>query len=321
MRHPLRALATLALALAGGCAHGPPPFRATRFEIEETQSGPRPWLRATVAGQPIRLLFDTGAAQSLLPASFARARKLARRGSGYDSTLVDSNGRRVEMVQLANVPVQFEGASAPVALDFLQNPVDGADEAILAPQELLRRGWAMVIDLEHAELRFEPEAGTIPPPPGFGPWREVDYHGCMSNGPFNRVHRVVKAEVNGVPAEMLIDTGATTTALARNNPAIPSMLARSGDRGRTVGVLSTGAGLILDDVPIAFAGQVFSTSTLVIPASHQCWQGAIGTDLLRHCAILWGSSELRMACRTPGGAAPSALAPVPQAHQGPPRNQ
>jgi hypothetical protein len=297
MRRRIRGLIGLALTLACGCASGPPPFRATRLEIEETAAGPRPWVRATVAGESMRLLLDTGAFQSVLPASFARARKLARRGAGYNSAVMDSNGRRVEMIQLADVPVQFEGATDPVALDFLQNPVAGAEEGILAPQELLRRGWAMVIDLERKEVRFEPE--PLLPPAGFGPWRQVDYHGCMSDGPFNQVHRVVTIEVNGVPADMLVDTGATTTALARNNPAIPYMLARSGARSRNTGITSTGAGLILDDVSVAFGGQTYSTSALVVPASHQCWRGAIGTDLLRHCAILWRWSDLWVACRAP----------------------
>ena len=68
--------------------------------------------------------------------------------------VIDATGRHTRMTQLANVPVLFDGAAAPVPLDFLQNPAAAAAEPILVPQELLRRGWAMRIDLERGELRF-----------------------------------------------------------------------------------------------------------------------------------------------------------------------
>jgi predicted aspartyl protease len=307
MRHLSLFAAALAAALAAGCASAPPPVRGLRLELEETQLGPRPWVHLTVAGEPYRLLLDTGAQQHLLPAAFAKAHRLSRRGGGYDAFMIDSNGRRTKVSQLANVPVRFEGTAAPVLLDFTENPEASSTEGLLVPQTLMGRGWAMHVDLERRELSFLPEAEVSPRSTRLGPWRPVPFHRCATDDPFDQGHRVVTVLVNGIPAEMLLDTGANTTALARNNPALPSMAGRAGQRARNAGVASVGDLLILDDVPISLGGMSVTTSVSVLPASHSCFTGAIGTDLLRHCEMLWGESTMWLACRAPE--APAAARP------------
>jgi len=293
-------LATLLATLAGACAHGPPPLRATRVEVEDSGHGPRPFVRAMVAGKPLRLLLDTGATHSMLPASFVEAQRLRRRTSAADVELVDSNGHRATLGVAVDVPIQFEGEPTPTTLDFVVNPAPGWEEAILAPHELLRRGWAMTVDLERGELRLDPEDVALRRLGERGPARRVDFRTCRDEGLFNNIHRVVTASINGVPAEMLLDTGATRTALSRNNPALPSMAAASGRRGTSAGISSTGQGLLVDGVPVEFGGAAFVTPALVLAASQSCWEGAIGADLLRHCTMAWGWSTLWMACRPPG---------------------
>jgi hypothetical protein len=207
------------------------------------------------------------------------------------------------MSMLRDVPVQFEGGPGVTTLDFLMNTAGEEGEGLLVPQELLRRGWAMVLDLAQQELRFEPEEEALRRLGEGASAREMDFSGCFSEGPFNRTHRVVPATVNGVPAKMLIDTGAEVTALTRNNPAIPSMLSAVGRRGATGGIMSTGHNLVLDDVPIGFAGTSFVLPVVVLPSSLPCWQGVLGTDVLRHCTVVWGWSNLWVACRAPGDGA------------------
>jgi hypothetical protein len=173
---------------------------------------------------------------------------------------------------------------------------------VLAPQDLVRRGWALVIDLEHEELRYEPEDAALGRVRGEGgPLRELDFGGCLDEGFFERSHRIVGARVNGFAADMLVDTGAERTILARNNPALRSMLARTGDQGTAAGIASVGAGLLVPDVPIVFAETAFVTPVVVLPASQPCGHGVIGADLLRHCTVVWGWSKLWAACRSPAG--------------------
>jgi hypothetical protein len=59
------------------------------------------------------------------------------------------------------------------------------------------------------------------------------------------------------------------------------------------------------DVPVEVAGSGFVLKVLVHPTSRDCERGALGADLLRHCAIVWGWDDLWLACRPPGGARPA----------------
>jgi hypothetical protein len=202
------------------------------------------------------------------------------------------------MPLLPNVPVQFEGESSAGTLDFLMNPSAETAEGILAPQDLVRSGWALVIDFEREELRYEPEEGALKRLGG-EPLREVDFHRCRNEGFFQRARRVVSTWINGVPAEMLVDTGASRTVLARNNPALPSMLSVQGSRQTTIAVSSKGPGLVVEDVPVVFSKTSFVLPVNVQPASMSCGEGALGADVLRHCTLVWGWSSLWVACHAP----------------------
>jgi aspartyl protease len=158
-----------------------------------------------------------------------------------------------------------------------------------------------VIDLGHGKLTYEPEESALERlrKDASAPLHELDYSRCIHEGFFERNHRAVSATVNGVPAKMLIDTGASRTALARNNPALQSMLSREGNRGMTAAATSTGQNLLIDDVAIVFSETSFALPVIVHPVSSQCWQGAIGADLLRNCTLVWGYSSLHAACHAP----------------------
>lgn len=256
--------------------------------------GFQPLVRATVAGEPVTLLVDTGAPRSVLPEAFVRAHGLRRWPAATDVEMVDANGKAARMSVLPGVPLQFEGESTPLALDFLMNPGANAGP-ILAPQDLLGRGWAIVIDLGGGELRYEPEGDALKRLRERGsPLRELRYSGCRG-----RTHRVVRATVNGVPSDMLIDTGSESTTLARNHPALRSMESTLGQPGAALGVSSRGKALIVDQVPIGFAEATYVLPAMVLPVSGDCWKGAIGADLLRHCTLVWGWSSLWAACQAP----------------------
>jgi hypothetical protein len=213
--------------------------------------------------------------------------------------MVDGNGNIAVMPVLPEVPVQFEGESAGT-LDFLMSSSQETTEGVLAPQDIVRPGWALIIDLEREELRYEPEEGALKRVGGGpSPLREVDFHRCLDEGLFERAHRVVSTSINGVSADMLIDTGASHTVLARNNPALPSMLSAKGRRGTTVAMTSKGQTLFVNDVPVVFAETSFVMPVTVQPASMSCGKGALGADVLRHCTLVWGWSSLWAACRAP----------------------
>ena len=291
-------------AIGATCAHGTPPvLHTTRLVVVHTASGGfRPFIRAKVAGETVPLLLDTGAIRSFLPASFARRHSLPTRESrASDAQFIDANRNIRTMAVLPNVPVQFEGETTGGTLDFYLNPSDPADEGILAAQDLVSSGGALVIDLGREELRYEPEDAALARVRAESPvpLREVDLQRCLLDGFFERAHRIVSTRINGVQARMLIDTGASRTVLTRNNAALSSMMAMKGDRGQVLAVTSTGHGLVVQDVPIVFSETSFVTTVLVQPVSQPCYEGALGADVLRQCTIVWGAKSLWAACRPP----------------------
>jgi hypothetical protein len=205
------------------------------------------------------------------------------------------------MSLLYDVPVQFEGEAAGGTLDFVINPSGAGDEAVLLPQDIVRPGFVLVIDIGHEDLRYEPEESALKRlrDEASAPLRELDYKGCITEGFFERGHRIVTTSINGVSAKMLVDTGASRTVLSRNNPAIASMIARVGKIEATGAMYSTRKGLLVPDVAIVVSETSFLLPVLVNPESSTCWQGALGADLLRHCTLVWGWSSLWAACREP----------------------
>lgn len=256
----------------------------------------RAYVPVRVAGRPINLLVDTGAFQSVLPADFARESKLRRRAAPEGVFMVDAHGNRASLVYLDRVPVQFEGEAAGGTLDFVTSGSGDNDMALLAPQDLVRRGWVVVIDYGAEELRYEEEKAALQRLRQQGPVQELAYGTCDL---LSDAHRIVAATVNGVPVKMGIDTGADRTILARNNAALPSMLRAEGDRGETRGVVSVGQALAVPDVPVVLAGASFRVAVLVSPTSSSCGEGVLGGDLLQHCALAWGWSSVWVSCREP----------------------
>jgi hypothetical protein len=304
-----RLIARIACALflaSGGCAHRPPPaLHSTHLIVTNTATeGVRPLIRAKVGGHQITLLVDTGTFRSLLPLGFARAHNLVNHARSTGDYLIDANGKAIPIQLLSDVPTQFEGETTPGWLDFMISPSGSTDEGILAPQDIVRPGFALVIDLENEELRHEPEEDALKRlrAEGSAPVLDLDFHRCIEEGFFDRGHRIVSVSINGVSADMLVDTGSSHTTLSRNNPAIGSMTAVQGSRGATAAVASVGQALLVEDVPIVFSETTFVLPVIVQPASSSCWKGALGADLLRHCTLVWGRSKLWASCRTPAKA-------------------
>src|SRR5262245_8791580 len=210
-RFLLRVARVSAVVLIVSCAHRPPPpLHSSPLHVERSAGGFHPFVRAKVAGQQMSLLLDTGAIKSILPRGFARANNLLTSSEAFDRVTLDSNGNVARLPLLANVPVQFEGETSSGALDFLMTPSEATDEGILAPQDIVRPGWALVIDLGNQELRYEQEEAALKRLGGetSSPLREVEFHRCSNESFFERSHRVVTTNINGLSASMVLDTGA-----------------------------------------------------------------------------------------------------------------
>lgn len=296
--------ALAAAALAGGCAHKPPPVREVRLELVPGGGGggPMPYVEPEVAGVPTRLLLDSGAFQSVVPLSLARERGLAVRSNSGDPLMVDASGRETRLGRLPGLSVRFQGSAEAGAVEFLVNPRPGSP-AVLATNDLIGPGQALLIDLGKGLLAGGTEAEVVERLRAAPTAVEVPFEGCAGDGAFTDLHRVVTAQVNGVPARMMLDTGAERTMLNRNNPALETLLARRGGQGVTLGHGTSSSALLIDDVEVGLAGVAYPGSVIVAPASSRCWDGVIGTDVLRHCPMAWAEGSLWLACRAPDAGA------------------
>jgi Aspartyl protease/gag-polyprotein putative aspartyl protease len=300
-----RVLAGAALLLSAACAHLPPPsLHTARLVVRRNSGAVAAFIRARVGGETLSLLVDTGANTSVLPAQFARAHHLEGATHVADRQVHDAHGRTVEAGALRDVPVEFEGEPAGGGLDFITSEEMGL-EGILAPQDLLQPGAALVIDLGREELRLEREEDALARVSAASPGlRELDFRRCpMAHGNQSN-DRIVSVTINGVETRMLIDTGASRTVLARNNPALKSMLEATGERRTTRALASVGQGLVVDDVPVTFADSAFVMPVTVNPASQACGDGLLGADLLSNCTLVWGWRHLWVACRAPAQRSP-----------------
>src|SRR5262249_3770016 len=180
-------------------------------------------------------------------------------------------------------------------VDFLVNTADESEiRGILAGQDLVRSGWAMVVDLEHDELRYEPEEFALERLGGRDSLTKLEYRSCEFD---NR--RIIPVTINGVRSSLMIDTGASRTSLTRNNEAIPTMRSMIGKREANTGVMSSGHELLVNGVAIDFAKTSFVVSASVLPGAAYCGRGLLGADVLDSCVMVWGSKSLWVSCRAP----------------------
>ncbi|HUJ28510.1 MAG TPA: retroviral-like aspartic protease family protein [Myxococcales bacterium] len=281
-------IAPLAVA---ACLHRPPPsLHSAELVVQRVDGSVRAFVRATVDGEPLALLVDTGAVRSVLPTAFARRHGLGQAARDVDERMIDahSNVRRVQLA--SRVPMQFDGE--PVGtLDFVVYASDDIPYAILAPQDLVRPGFALVIDLGAGRLHYGREEQQPSP--------AIAFRGCAGEGPLERNHRVIDVTVNGGKAQLLLDTGASRTVIASSHQAAQSMLDVQRRRSTTRSVTSESDAILLHGVQLDVAGAAFVTSVVAEPIPPGCWDGVLGADVLSSCTIVWGWSALWLSCRAP----------------------
>jgi hypothetical protein len=284
-------LSLTAAILAVACAHRQPPAaHVLKLTVERHGHNTAAWVNTTAYGHPLKLLIDTGGAINQLPSGFVEKYKIPYRTGLADPMMIDVNGNGVRMARAYGVPIQFPGSAVEEKIDFIVNTLDhGTTEGLLIPQDLVSSGWALIIDLEHEELRYEPEAEAVK---RAGPnLQELDYKTCELDN-----HRVAEIRINGVDSSLIVDTGASRSALSRNNESIPSMMSQRGNLGTTSSGTSTGVNFTVENVQVEFAKTPFKISPMILPSSQRCGKGLLGADILSQCVVIWGVSKLWASC-------------------------
>jgi hypothetical protein len=175
-------------------------------------------------------------------------------------------------------------------------------QGVLTPQDLVRPGWALIVDLARSELRYEPEAEALGrlAADSAAPLRQLEFRHCFNDGLFDLTHRVISASINGVATSLLIDTGASRTSVAWSNPVLGTLLPGRTWHDDTIALTSARETALLPGVRVDVAQSRFVVSVLVLPARQFCGEGLLGADILDSCTLVWGWDSLWAACRPAG---------------------
>ena len=249
---------------------------------------PFPFVEVKIGETTTRFLVDTGAAVHAIDSEALKAAQLAA------------------PPHAASIEIPGWGPLVDHAVTVVELPASIRAHGIggiLSPQLLAEAGKAVVLDLANAQLRLLPRSTA---------WSQIEDLGTRLTPP---AHHFCAADSAGVPGllialdgavdgeatKLAIDTGASRT-LVREGSRGGARVATHPVLGRSI-ALSSMADLpasIHGGVPLVVGGLSQTADIGLTPgAPHpQCgYEGRIGMDVLRLCAVAMTADEVLVACR------------------------
>lgn len=303
-----RALAGVAGVASLACGEGAPPARTgadpaasteaprrgvVALELEAKKAGSRPlpfaFVEGKVGDRPARFIVDTGVSVHAVDAAVASAANLG----------ASPNASQLSIDGWGALPAHAV-AVRELSATLRTHGIDG----VVSPQLLAEGGQAVVLDLANRQLRQRPRATA---------WSELADLGVVLTAPGTKpcafdeagaggVALAIDATVDGEPARLAVDTGASRTALVEGATAAAKVAAHP-VLGRSVAVATSGdvPTSIHGGVPLTVGGLSTTSDVGLAPGTRhaQCgYEGRIGMDLLQRCALAITSDQLMVACRT-----------------------
>ena len=263
-----------------------------------------PFVRATVDGRPTSMLVDSGATTHVIAAWLARERGLSIERSRTED-LADHEGHVVSLSRTSAVEIALDewGPLPERSLPVLELPAMFADRdvgGIIAPQLLAASRDTVVLDLKHASLSLEP--GEVNEPDAVAGGCALGFSASAPcSGPRVRARGVgplfaIPAAMDGHPAQLLVDTGATTTDVLIGSTPGAVLRRDTLDAGAPAFVVS-GVSLsrALAKVRLEIAECKFQRDVDVIagsPGATCARDGALGMDVLRACTLRMNAQHL-----------------------------
>ncbi len=209
------------------------PAMASELKLERGDRG-HPLVQVAVNGQgPFTMLLDTGAGLTTVTTGLKDELGLMLLGRSPQPMQLASGSAPIDLYTLGFVSIGGLPAPAPITV-ILDEPLKYVKPArgILGMNVLSR--FAVDIDQPHGRMRLS-EAGT-PPPAGID-WSELPFHQRYDD------FIIVDAEIGGVAAKALIDTGANGTMI--NARLAAALDVAEGRPGVTKGEILAGGGATL----------------------------------------------------------------------------
>ncbi len=298
---------TIALLAASGNGEvtGAPRIVSIHYDQSLVAVGfPSPVLRVTIGHRSALFLIDTGAGVHTFASWFVDAAGL--RAQEVNGSTTDSTGRVVPIRVVRAIkgdlddgePIEFsEAAVANFPPLFEQHGLGG----LLSPQLLANATELAELDLRTPELRIEPFNA---PASSLGRPRldTVDGANVCVNRDSVFVNRLYSIPVllSGVPASLLVDSGATRTIVRPNSPAGRAIATRAIAGSGIQGVGGEAEPTrVAPDTQIKVAGTNRTIDLTVAAGSSNCGaDGLLGMDALRGCTLVLGTKTLAMECIT-----------------------
>jgi hypothetical protein len=273
----VRAVIPLAL-LASSAVEAEP---GARIWLDPRADYVQPLIRAEIAGRPQALVFDTGS--DIHCWSLERARRarvpLEARGEILDFAM------RAHHAFVAGAKLSVEGLGtvkppllASTWIDSMQEPDIMSKlphfDGVVSPQELAEPGRALLVDFRRGEW------SELPWPEARARVAQLPLALAEETAPFDKF--LVEAQVEGRPAQLAIDTGASRTALYQRRGAdLPDDAVRFHDQLMRVHVADFDRELVVDRIE---------------PLEMPPFDGLLGMDVLRDCALALDGEHIFARC-------------------------
>jgi hypothetical protein len=278
--------------VAGGCATLEAPSHAVKMEMRNRL----PVVRVTIFDQPAWMLVDSGASYHAISGRLAR--KLAQFTVDVgDAT--DLAGGRHDVRLSTSLQIDAGEWALVRGRVLITEDTSASFGGRLSPQWLARDDETVVVDLVTWELRGLPAQEAAE---RYGSWPGVLIPRGESCTPMPGFQRFgVRATIGGKPVRLEIDSGSNVTALDADRDAGRALTALASSRPSTVSLIG---GASIDVARLApqplLVGEIARTVEPMLfhrSKPDLCeFDGVLGTDALKNCAILFDRDGVQLRC-------------------------
>ena len=265
---------------------------------------PLPIVHGTVAGVPTLFLVDTGANAHILAGWIARKAQLTTRAFG--DTGVDHAGHTIETRRAPHPQVHIDNWG-----DLPDEPMLVTDipEAVarlgiggfLSPQQLTSDDVSLVIDFQKSEMR-QVRHGDALDAPGSALALDAPRACVDKDSPLQGLAFVVKADIEGHAADLLVDTGAHHSDLLATSKPGRALLSRS-EASREAVYAASGkvTPRTVRNAHMKVGGLEVVRDVDLIPGHEDDFcprDGVLAMDILKQCVIVLDRQTVSGVCKS-----------------------
>ncbi|HEX3604229.1 MAG TPA: aspartyl protease family protein [Steroidobacteraceae bacterium] len=256
---------------------------------------PSPLLQATVSGQQVWFIIDTGAGVHTFASWFVSAAGIGSRqtnGSVTGSTgatesrLTKAEGTTLQLDDDRKLTLR-EAIVVDLPSIFAEQRIAG----LLSPQLLAAPHTAAVLDLRVPRLRFEPFGTAVGSLGRKHVMILTGVRACRNaQSPFANRQYAAVIKVDGIDGTMLVDSGATGTVAFPESQIASKLASRASETNRTQGVGGTvQTTRKVHGVRLERGGTAATSDLIIGGAAGSCGSdGLLGMDALRQCVLVLG---------------------------------